>query len=313
MVKKKARPLQMVVRVGDKIDFPMSIKDYGDDARGRYCVIEREEGVADIAYITAIGDDDSITLSDLPFDFLFDDDFPPQEYQESEQPEITEPTAREETGYTKETKQAKKEQPKENQFAVVTETLNIRLTKEERDAAAKNTANLLGILEDEEANFKNIKTSKAAIIKTLKELISKAKASHNTGLEYRPVTCEQHFDRENLSTWFVYRGETYGMRAMNEREERETKSRSLFGDAPVLPNRVEQNNEAVTGDELAKEASAVETKKAAKKKASDDKQNENVRAFKAKKTDDEQSKDEQIRDVMNSEKKKGGKHDHVST
>jgi hypothetical protein len=104
-------------------------------------------------------------------------------------------------------------------------------------------------------------------------------------------------------TWFTFEGKKYGHRKMNEREERELRSPSLFKDAPLLPNRVE-NPEVET---------VQDTKKIEKKMKAE------VDAFKREKKNKKpimqnetpySTKDDEIRDVMNEEKKKGGKHDH---
>lgn len=146
-------------------------------------------------------------------------------------------------------------EPKPVVPTMVRETLHVRLTDAERDDSARSAARLIGELADAEESFKNEAAAHKARVKECKAEIGRLTEAHNTGLKYMDVTCEQRFDLERGRTWFIYRDEAYGERAMTPVEDREAR-RSLFGDSPMLPNRVDPaalpDPKSLAGDQLAK-------------------------------------------------------------
>lgn len=146
-------------------------------------------------------------------------------------------------------------EPKPVAPTMVRETLHVRLTDAERDDSARSAARLIGELADAEESFKNEAAAHKARVKECKAEIGRLTEAHNTGLKYMDVTCEQRFDLERGRTWFIYRDESYGERAMTPVEDREAR-RSLFGDSPMLPNRVDPaalpDPKSLAGDQLAK-------------------------------------------------------------
>lgn len=146
-------------------------------------------------------------------------------------------------------------EPKPLVPTMVRETLHVRLTDAERDDSARSAARLIGELADAEESFKNEAAAHKARVKECKAEIGRLTEAHNTGLKYMDVTCEQRFDLERGRTWFIYRDESYGERAMTPVEDREAR-RSLFGDSPMLPNRVDPaalpDPKSLAGDQLAK-------------------------------------------------------------
>ncbi len=331
-----ARPLQKVVRVGDKIDYRFEVSDYGTDNHGPFAILN----VLSTPQDAANPDDrpiagrckaidsfkENITLGD------WDDEVFPlaDEMAAAEAVAISEAIIpAEAVDVTQAEKfRAEKAAEQEKKFAeleakaaklkfkeplppiTVCEVLNIRLTDDERATAAKNASNLLGELEDAEETLKALNNERKAKIKGLKEQVKRAKEAHNTGLEFRSVHCEQRFDVEAGMTWFVFRGEDYGRRPMNEKEERETRQKSLFKDAPMLPNRVTDEDIAKkprTSEEMAQAATGGDCPITPVKPKRGRPRKEDV-------LPNGQSTDPDIRDVMNAEtSRKGGKRDHVST
>jgi hypothetical protein len=145
--------------------------------------------------------------------------------------------------------------PKPVQPIMVRETLNVRLTKEERDESARTASVLMGELNAAEERFKNESNAHKARVKELEAEISAEIVAHNTGLRFRDVSCEQVFDQARGRTWFIYRGEVYNERDMTSHEMREAQ-RTLFGDGPILPNKVDPSAlphpSQLAGDQLAK-------------------------------------------------------------
>lgn len=330
MAKIKPRLEYKCLRVGVEIDYEFKFSEFGTDDKGAFAVVEKLPGVAAMRKVIEVTTDDVFCIGI--------DSVEPKEPEEKQSATVDDVNEKAEklkaaTAKKMEEKKAAEEikqkqaaekaaEKKKNSKPIgpvkVTETLNVHLTDDERQAAAQNCSNMLGQLEVAELQLKNYVANERAIIKTLKEKISRSKSAHNTGMEYRSVTCMQHFDPAKLTTWFEYEGHQYGHRPMNEREERETRSNSLFGDAPELPNKINpEESKATKGSELAKIAAAHEQKKADDKKAESETK---VAEFKKgrgrpKKEDvlpNGQSADADLRDVMNSETKRGGKHDHIS-
>lgn len=303
--KNKVRIPQKVLRVGDKVDFSFAAVDHGTDDSGPFVIVDVGQPIQ-AERVVSISGVDVVTEPWIEPGSVSEGD---EQQDATPAVEAAKPTDKEKLDKVE--KKTKALKFKELLPPImVTEVLNVRLTDDERALAAKAAANLLGQLEDAENSFKALKAQRTAEIKELKEQISRAKAAHNTGLEYRSVFCEQKFDQESGMTWFVYQGTEYGRRPMNEREQRETRSKGLFGDAPMLPNKVDPSQlpspKEMGGDTLAKKASkggSVLQPPAGRMK----------RQPKEDVIPNGQSKDADIRQVMNEEtSRKGGKHDHIS-
>jgi len=261
------------LRVGTLIDYEIKFSEFGTDEKGAFAVVEKREQTLDVFIVAEITTEgvrvvpyDSVEAIEIAVDMHL---------ERSHTPFIS---AAEKRTAQKESRQLEKDERqakgKRNAKPIgpvaVTETLDVRLTEDERIAAAKNAASMSGLSADKKSRLKAHNTEWKTEIKALDEKIARAQSAHNTGLEIRSVTCMQHFDPASLSTWFVYNGEEYGRRAMNEREERETGANSLFGDAPMLPNKVNPSRSVISGgDELAKIAAEHNDRMAAEKRMRD--------------------------------------------
>ena len=205
-------------------------------------------------------------------------------------------------------------------------SLTVDLTDDERALSAKNAALSAGKAAAEKEAEKLRSANAKANIKKLDADVMRLTEEHNTGVGVRLVVCEQKFDLEKELTWYEYQGKRYELRPMDERERREVRNRGLFGDAPDLPNKVDEKQvKTRTGDELAKDAAAEKEKADAADKKVREKMEAEVKEFKQRKagavppslpgggSGKVLTKEDEIRDVMNSEKKRGGKKDHDSS
>lgn len=318
MVKHVSKPVQKIVRFGSSIDYHYEVAECGSDENGRFAIVNVGEKSSSVVYCINVNDDDTLAVSQFkPLMPLSD----PEALNKMQDPvankkdvvavqENIAENAEKIAEHSKKTQAEKKiaEAKKKKELEAiadrlkggveVTEKLNVILTDEERAAAAKNVSVLLGELDDAKQELKAYNTQKKNEIKLIEEKISRAKQAHNTGLEYQTVKCLQQFDVVNSRTWFIFEGKEYGNRKMNEREERELRSPSLFKDAPILPNRVEPEQDEKSIEKKMK--GEIENFKREKKNKKPIMQNETPYS----------TKDDEIREVMNEEKKKGGKYDH---
>jgi hypothetical protein len=288
MVKHVSKPVQKIVRFGSSIDYHYEVVECGSDENGRFAIVNVGEKSSSVVYCINVNDDDTLSVSQFkPLVPLTADPFVAEE--KTNHRDVVEVEQKKAT--------KKSVAPKVTGPIEVTEKLNVILTEDERAAAAKNVSVLLGELDDTKSQLKSLTTFWKNEIKLIEERISRAKQAHNTGLEYRAVKCFQHFDPVNSVTWFTYEGKEYGRREMNEREHRELRSPSLFKDAPILPNRVEPEQDDKSIEKKMK--GEIENFKREKKNKKPIMQNETPYS----------TKEDEIREVMNEEKKKG-KHDH---
>lgn len=323
MVKHVSKPVQKIVRFGSSIDYHYEVAECGSDENGRFAIVNVGEKSSSVVYCTDVGED-SISVSQFKPLVPLSDTQALKKIDEQEDPllnkkdvvatqEAIAENAAKIADHSKKTQAEKKaaEEKKIKELEAfaekikggveVTEKLNVILTDEERAAAAKNVSVLLGELDDTKSQLKSLTTFWKNEIKLIEERISRAKQAHNTGLEYRAVKCFQHFDPINSRTWFSYEGKEYGAREMNEREHRELRTTSLFNDAPMLPNRVEEPAQEIDDKSIEKKMKGeIENFKREKKNKKPIMQNETPYS----------TKEDEIREVMNAEKKKGGKHDH---
>ncbi len=245
------KPIDKVVRVGDLIDYRFSVVEHGQDDKGPFAILEvGPPSTSGVFRVTAIavegeGDEQTVTLSPV-------DDEVAKLSSEAD-------------GKIKEIEQIAERVealiPKPRQPVIVREALLVRLTADEKIEAAKLASVLVGEVTLAEEELKQINGQRKAEIKELKAKIEKNTKAHNTGVEYREVPCEQIFDLEKERTWFLYRGEVYGARPMNGLEMRES-ARGLFGDTPLLPNKVNPDElpkpSEIAGDQLAKRAAEAQ-------------------------------------------------------
>lgn len=328
MVKQITKQVQKIVRFGSTIDYQYEVSEVGTDENGRFAVVNilnPDERSSTVVYCTDVGED-SISVSQFKPLVPLTDTQALKKIDEQEDPLLNKKdvvatqdaiaeNAAKIADHSKKTQAEKKaaEEKKKKELEAfaeklksgveVTEKLNVILTDEERSASAKSVSVLLGELDDTKRELKVLNTFWKNEIKLIEEKISRAKQAHNTGLEYRAVKCFQHFDPVNSLTWFTFEGKKYGSRKMNEREERELRSPSLFKDAPLLPNRVDAPAPETEIDDKKiekKMKGEIENFKREKKNKKPIMQNETPYS----------TKEDEIREVMNEEKKKGGKHDH---
>ena len=127
------------------------------------------------------------------------------------------------------------------------ESLYVRLTDDEKQERARTAANLQGDLGNLEWKLKCHTEAAKKEIKEVKANIDAAVEAHNSGREHRLVDCEQIFDVATSQTWFVYRGEEYQRRAMQE-DEIKACQKDLFG-----KREVEAKGKPRAADEIVKE------------------------------------------------------------
>lgn len=251
MSKKKSKsvtssgPVETVLRVGDQVTMKVErIAEYGTDRDGPYAIVELGDPLAveEFCFVKSI----DVTASEEQIRFSVE---PPIPWTDDDADGKAEEFA----------DRVSKLPMKPSAPVIVRENLLVKLTDGEKIEVAKTAALLVGEVANKEEELKQVSQQRKSEIKALKADIDALTRAHNTGVEFREVQCEQQFDLENQRTWFVYRGETYGNRAMNSHEIRETQ-KSLFGDAPNLPNKIDPESlphpSKLAGDELAKKAAA---------------------------------------------------------
>lgn len=278
-----SRPAQSVVRAGDEIKLKiLSVDEYGKDDQGPFAIVSfgdpYPEGermfVRSIDLGTESDEVDRITFTPAAENTKttneLQGDAPPAQLGERIGREFETSSAQEEIGYggpdTKIRTDAATIENLTERVAnldmkpvapvMVNESIHVRLTEKERSDAAREAATLSGQIADAEEQFKNEAATHKARVKEVKAKIAALNDAHNTGLQYRTVTCEQMFDRERGITWLVYKGVTYRERAMTDHEMRSSEPSPLFGDMPdkVDPSALPHPSQ-LSGDELAKRAS----------------------------------------------------------
>lgn len=251
----EAKPVEKVLRIGSEVAHKIvRVGEYGTDSVGPYVVVEFGEPDGQPMYVKAI----DVGTNDNDERFTLTAEKPAPGAEKSQL--ITE-VIEHEKKIDELVDRVGKMETKPVQPTMVRELLHVRLTDAERDDAARAASRLVGELADAEEEFKNFSAAHKARVKEVKAKIAALTDAHNTGLQYQTVACEQRFDVERERTWFVYRDQVYGERTMSSHELRECQ-RSLFGDAPALPNKVDPSQlphpSNLGGDTLAKQSAQIE-------------------------------------------------------
>jgi hypothetical protein len=139
--------------------------------------------------------------------------------------------------------------------ADVNERLLVDLSEAEVNERARSCTGLLGDREALAEEAKNVAARYKNDLKRIDAELGALREAVATKTEHQKVECVQVFDPKRERTWFLYRGKVLNERRMSDDECRETQ-RSLFRDAPNLPNRIDMQatGRARTTEELAKDA-----------------------------------------------------------
>lgn len=117
----------------------------------------------------------------------------------------------------------------------VKESVNLKLTEAERDAAAREAAALYGKVAVLEAEFDAVKKDWQARIKEASGAAAKSMKAANEGVEYRTVPGVRVFDLKAKRSWVEIRGDAYNERPMTWDEQKAFEQRNLFGEPPIIP------------------------------------------------------------------------------
>lgn len=108
--------------------------------------------------------------------------------------------------------------------------LDIKLTPEQVEQAAQLATNTMEELGRVEEDYSIYKREKNAEIKKMKLDIKNLCHQFATKTRRQEVDCEQFFDVEKRTTWFIYGDEKYGEREMTEDEIADVTQGKLFDD-----------------------------------------------------------------------------------